>query len=119
MTVPANQPDNNASSNIRVVEITRESVELFKILKFEGLVASGGQAKMAVAAGQVLVNGKTEIQKRKKIVDGDTIEFNNEKFDIKFVSAVIAEAPAEAPLSKTPDSMASSDSALETEGEKE
>jgi len=30
---------------MRTVEINREPIELYKILKFEGLVASGGEAK--------------------------------------------------------------------------
>jgi ribosome-associated protein len=66
-----------------MVEISKEPVELYKILKFEGMVTSGGQAKGVVAAGQVLVNGKIETQKRKKIVAGDTIEFNSKKIGIK------------------------------------
>lgn len=60
------------------VELTREPVELYKILKFEGLVASGGEAKMVISEGLVLVNGKVETRKRKKIVAGDTIEFGQE-----------------------------------------
>lgn len=68
---------------MRVVEITKEPVELYKILKFEGLVGSGGEAKAAIAAGQVLVNGKIETQKRKKIVSGDSIEFGSEKISIQ------------------------------------
>ena len=67
----------------RIVEISREPVELYKILKFEGMVASGGEAKVVVAAGQVLVNGKIDTRKRKKIVAGDTIEFNKEKIAIE------------------------------------
>ena len=64
------------------VEIINEPVELYKILKFEGLVSSGGQAKRVIAEGQVLVNGKTETRKRKKIVAGDVIEFESERFSI-------------------------------------
>jgi ribosome-associated protein len=63
---------------MRVVEISSEPVELYKILKFEGMVGSGGQAKQVIADGQVLVNGKVETRKRKKIVTGDTIEFEQE-----------------------------------------
>jgi ribosome-associated protein len=65
------------------VEITKEPVELYKILKFEGLVSSGGDAKTVIAEGQVLVNGEVETRKRKKIVSGDTIEYGNEKIRIK------------------------------------
>ncbi len=66
----------------RDVEISREPIELYKILKFENMVGSGGEAKAAVAAGHVLLNGQVETQKRKKIMAGDTIEFADEKIRI-------------------------------------
>jgi len=69
---------------MREVEINKEPVELYKILKFEGLVSSGGQAKLVIADGQVLLNGKTETSKRKKIVSGDVIKFGDEEIKIKF-----------------------------------
>lgn len=68
---------------MNIVEITKEPVELYKILKFEGLVASGGEAKMAVAEGKVSVNGEVETRKRKKIVSGDIINFCNEEYQIQ------------------------------------
>lgn len=64
------------------VYINREPVELFKLLKFEGLVASGGEAKMLVAEGLVKVNGEVETRKRKKIVAGDTVEFDGQLMSI-------------------------------------
>lgn len=60
---------------MREVTITREPVELYKILKFEGIVDSGGQAKNVIAEGLVLVNGEIETRKRRKILSGDVIEF--------------------------------------------
>jgi len=83
MTVSADQPDKDVPADVRMVEISREPVELYKILKFEGMVTSGGQAKGVISAGRVMVNGKIETQKRKKIVAGDTIEFNSRKIGIK------------------------------------
>jgi len=68
---------------VREVEISKEPVELYKILKFESMVGSGGEAKSVIAAGLVTVNGKPETRKRKKIVTGDVIEFGNEKICIK------------------------------------
>ncbi|MFT5426768.1 MAG: ribosome-associated protein [Gammaproteobacteria bacterium] len=68
---------------MRDVEITKEPVELYKILKFEGMVSSGGEAKNVIADGLVLVNGKVETRKRKKIVSGETIEFGKDKIRIK------------------------------------
>lgn len=64
------------------VLLNREPVELFKLLKFEGLVGSGGEAKFAIAEGLVKVNGEVETRKRKKIVAGDVIEFNGEELHV-------------------------------------
>lgn len=71
---------------IREVEIRSEPVELYKILKFEGLVSSGGEAKMVIDNGAVMVNGEIETRKRKKIVAGDTILFNSEQLSIVLAS---------------------------------
>ncbi|OMH38361.1 RNA-binding S4 domain-containing protein [Motiliproteus sp. MSK22-1] len=68
---------------MRDVEISKEPVELYKILKFEGLVASGAEAKSAIAEGLVAVNGSIETRKRKKIVSGDIIKFGDETFRIQ------------------------------------
>ncbi|WP_223670602.1 RNA-binding S4 domain-containing protein [Kangiella shandongensis] len=67
---------------MNTIIINREPVELFKILKFEGIVPSGGEAKMVISQGMVKVNGAVETQKRKKIVSGDTIEFMDQKFEV-------------------------------------
>lgn len=68
---------------MREIEVSKEPVELYKILKFEGIVSSGGEAKSVIAEGQVLVNGEVETRKRKKIVSGDVIEFGDEKICIR------------------------------------
>ena len=70
---------------MKIVEITREPVELYKILKFEGMVTSGGEAKQVIDDGQVIVNGEIETRKRKKIVSGDIIEFGTDKILIKLI----------------------------------
>lgn len=67
---------------MRDVEVSKVPVELYKILKFEGLVGSGAEAKAVVAEGQVKVNGELETQKRKKILPGDVIEFGTETLRI-------------------------------------
>jgi ribosome-associated protein len=70
---------------MRTVEITRQPVELYKILKFEGMVSSGGEAKMVIDQGYVLVNGEVETRKRKKIISGDIIEFGEDTIRILFI----------------------------------
>lgn len=64
---------------MREVILKKQPVELHKILKFEGMVPSGGVAKLAIESGDVLLNGKVETRKRKKIIAGDVIEFNGEE----------------------------------------
>ena len=71
----------------RIVEITREPVELYKVLKFEGLASSGGEAKLLIDDGQVSVNGEVETRRRRKIVDGDTIAFAGESMQMKLVQS--------------------------------
>ncbi len=64
-------------NDARIVYLTQQPVELYKVLKFENLVASGGEAKYLIADGLVRVNGEIETRKRKKIYPGDTIELDN------------------------------------------
>lgn len=63
------------SRAMRDVHITREPVELYKILKFEGLADNGGAAKALIEQGLVSVNGEVETRKRRQIVAGDVIGF--------------------------------------------
>ena len=64
------------------IYIRHEPIELYKILKFENLVYGGGEAKLAISGGYVLLNGEVETQKRKKIVSGDVIEFDQQLYQI-------------------------------------
>jgi ribosome-associated protein len=72
----------DASEEMRVVEIEKEPIELYKILKFESMVQSGGEAKFVIAEGLVRVNGEVETRKSKKIFSGDIIEFEEETIRI-------------------------------------
>jgi len=69
---------------MKVVEVSCEPIELYKILKFEGMVDSGGEAKAVIDDGQVLVNGVVETKKSKKIVSGDVIEFQQQIMRIMY-----------------------------------
>ena len=72
----------DSSRKMRLVEIEQEPIELYKILKFESMVQSGGEAKFVIAEGLVRVNGEVETRKSKKIIAGDIIEFGEEKIQI-------------------------------------
>ena len=51
-----------------------EFIELHKLLKIEGVCASGGEAKMLVASGEVRVDGAVELRKACKIRAGQIVE---------------------------------------------
>jgi ribosome-associated protein len=59
------------------VHLNTTPTELYKILKFEGLVSNGAEAKQVISEGLVSVNQQIQTKKRKKIVPGDSIEFAN------------------------------------------
>jgi ribosome-associated protein len=68
---------------VKKINIHREPAELHKLLKFEGLAASGGEAKLNISEGRIKVNGTIETRKRKKIVAGDVLEFDGEQFVVQ------------------------------------
>ncbi len=70
------------TQNITTVVLEQSPTELYKILKFEGLASSGAEAKLFIANGLVKVNGIIETRKRKKIIDGDVIIYDNHTLNI-------------------------------------
>ena len=72
-----------SSQSEQIVFIEKEPVELYKILKFENLAASGGEAKHLIQEGMVKVNGEVETRKRKKIFHADVIEAQGETLVIR------------------------------------
>ena len=68
---------------MKEIEINEQPIQLYKILKFENLLSSGGEAKLVISEGLVKVNGNVETRKRKQINSGDIVEFANEQFLIK------------------------------------
>lgn len=58
------------------VKITTEFIKLDALLKFASLVNSGGEAKMIIQNGEVLVNGEVCTMRGKKIRSGDRVAYN-------------------------------------------
>ncbi len=54
-----------------------QHIELYKLLKVEGIAATGGEAKAMIAAGNVTVNNEVELRKRNKLRVGDVIEIED------------------------------------------
>lgn len=66
----------------RRVKLRGAFVELNKLLKFENLVASGGEAKAAIQSGLVSVNDEVESRVRRKLVAGDVVTLSSTSIEI-------------------------------------
>ena len=64
------------------VKIRDEFIKLGQAIKAAGLVENGAEAKEAVQAGEVKVNGEAETRRGRKCVPGDVIEFRGETITI-------------------------------------
>ena len=59
-----------------------EFIKLGQALKKASLLGSGVDAKMVIQDGQVQVNGQTELQRGKKLHDGDVVTYDGETIQI-------------------------------------
>ena len=59
-----------------------EFIKLGQALKKAGVVGSGVDAKFFIQDGQVKLNGETELQRGKKLYNGDVVSFNGETIQI-------------------------------------
>ncbi len=67
---------------MKSVKIKDGYIKLGQALKLSGLVSTGVEAKSAILDGQVTVNGSTELQRGKKLHNGDIVSYNNETIQI-------------------------------------
>jgi len=54
-------------------KVEGEFIKLDSLLKAANVVSSGGEAKMLILDGEVLVNGEIETRRGKKIRQGDEV----------------------------------------------
>jgi len=59
------------------IKIETEFIKLDQFLKLCGVAQTGGQAKMIIADGLVVVNGEVSLQRGKKIRKDDKIIVDN------------------------------------------
>lgn len=58
------------------IKITTEFIKLDALLKFAGVMDTGGEAKTAIQEGEVTVNGEVCTMRGKKCRPGDVVELN-------------------------------------------
>ncbi len=59
-----------------------EFIRLDALLKAEGAVETGGQAKLIIQSGKVKVNGEICTMRGKKMRDGDTAEYQDNLYEV-------------------------------------
>jgi len=70
------------SSEYQIVEISEQPIPLCQLLKIANLVGGGGEAKIVISEGYVLLNNEVEYQKRKKVYEDDIVEFNGDVIQV-------------------------------------
>lgn len=56
------------------ITIHTENIQLDQLLKWAGVVESGGQVKLMLADKLIRVNGNIETARRRRLYDGDVVE---------------------------------------------
>lgn len=68
---------------MKEIFIKEEFIRLDSALKFSGVVGTGGQAKIIIQQGLVLVNDEVCTMRGKKLHIGDKFKFEQNEFVIK------------------------------------
>ena len=64
------------------IKIDSEYIKLQDLMKFCGLVGTGGEAKIVIQNGEVKVNGEVCTMRGKKLRSGDSFEFDRKIYEI-------------------------------------
>lgn len=68
---------------MEIIKIRDEYIKLGQALKAAGFVDSGVEAKFVIQDGLVKVNNHVELQRGKKLISGDMVEFDGNQIAIK------------------------------------
>lgn len=68
---------------MEIIKLKDDYIKLGQALKAANLIENGSMAKSVIQDGLVTVNGKTELQRGKKLHDGDIVSFDNETIKIE------------------------------------
>ena len=66
------------------ITITTEFIKLQDLLKVASLVSTGGEAKIVIQNGEVLVNGEACTQRGRKIRPGDLVIYQGKEISVSY-----------------------------------
>jgi ribosome-associated protein len=67
----------------RDVDVDEDSIRLAQLLKLAGVIDTGGEAKIRIAAGEVRVNGEVEVRRGRQLRRGDVVEIDDQRLRIR------------------------------------
>ncbi|MGN0498173.1 MAG: RNA-binding S4 domain-containing protein [Acutalibacteraceae bacterium] len=68
--------------SVEKIYIDEDYIKLDSLLKFGGIAETGGQAKLLVQDGFVMLNGEVCTQRGRKIKDGDRVQFEDKILEV-------------------------------------
>ena len=71
---------------METITITTEYIKLQDLLKLAAVTATGGEAKLLIQEGQVLVNGEVCTQRGKKLRPGDDVEAEGLHYGVRYAA---------------------------------
>ncbi|GIH21215.1 hypothetical protein Raf01_93870 [Rugosimonospora africana] len=67
----------------RDVEVDEDPIRLAQLLKLAGVIDTGGEAKLRIAAGEVRVNGEVEVRRGRQLRRGDVVEIDDQRLRVR------------------------------------
>ena len=67
---------------MNVQDATNPFIKLDQFLKWQGIVQTGGEAKIRIKEGEVIVNGTIETRRGKKLRTGDRVTIANKTYTV-------------------------------------
>lgn len=64
-------------------QVTQPFIKLDQFLKWQGIVQTGGEAKIRIKDGEVFVNGRVETRRGKKLIEGDRVKMGGITYEVK------------------------------------
>jgi ribosome-associated protein len=75
------------------MKIRDNTIKLNQFLKLMGIVPTGGQAKLIIQGGGVLVNGAIETRRGKRLVPGDMVTVEGQTIEVNLNNSEIPNLP--------------------------
>ncbi len=60
------------------------TIRLDQFMKWQGIVSTGGQAKMLIQGGQVQVNGQVETRRSRQLREGDVVTVDGQSLTVRW-----------------------------------